>query len=152
MSPLIRRSPKRRTLVANLAQPNASQGPANKRNQRSYHQQPSHSYPQHRNRHAISTQHRHRKPPNGRNRQHQRTQVYHHQRQPTRASEADHRGNERSQHGYLTTRNIMTHSDKDNQCTYPDIQRSGGDVATTIRIRTFPPKSAVARSRNLPTS
>ena len=31
--------------------------------------------------------------------------------------------------------------------TYPDIQRSGGDVATTIRI--LPPKSAVARSRNL---
>ena len=27
-----------------------------------------------------------------------------------------------------------------------------GIVATTIRIRTFPPKSAVARSRNLPTS
>ena len=26
----------------------------------------------------------------------------------------------------------MTHSDKDNQCTYQDIQRSGGDVATTF--------------------
>ena len=54
------------------------------------------------------------------------TQVYHHQRQPTWALQADLKGNERRQHGYLTKRNIMTHSDKDNWCTYPDVQRSGG--------------------------
>ena len=44
----------------------------------------------------------------------------------------------------------MTHSDKDNQCTYPDIQRSGGDVATKLEFEPYRQKSAVARSRNLP--
>ena len=52
----------------------------------------------------------------------------------------DHRGNEGRQHGYSTKRNIMTHSDKDNQCTYPDIQRSGG-CSDNVRIRIFPPKA-----------
>ena len=137
MWPRIRKSPRRRTPVANLALPNASQGPANKRKQRSCHQQPSHSYPQLHSRQATSTQHRHRNPPDRRNRHHQRTQVCHRQRRPTRASQADHRGNERSQHGYLTTRNIMTHSDKD-KSRYPEIK---GGCSDDVRIRIFAPKA-----------
>ena len=137
-SPLIRRLQRRKILVVNLARPNAEQGPASNKKLHSYHQQRSRSSLQRRDRHVTSTQHCHRNPPNRDSHvtstQQQRTQVCHHQRRPTRDSRADHKGNERSQHGYSTTKNIMTHSDKDNQCTYSDTQRSGGDVATSLKF------------------
>ena len=39
----------------------------------------------------------------------------------------------------------MTHSDKDNRYTYQDIQRSGGDVATTFE---FEPSRQKVRLRD----